>query len=102
MNKPATPSAEELLSRARRLAPGIAARAEQAAAQRDLPRETMAELKEAGLMRLFLPAEWGGYEMYPTVFMDVQNILAEACASTAWVFGVLSVQALVTSLFNKQ
>jgi len=91
---------ESLAARARELVPAIAARAEQASSQCDLHPETIAELKEAGLFRLFVPGQWGGYEADPRVFYEIQNILAGACASTAWVYGVLSVQALVMSLFD--
>jgi 3-hydroxy-9,10-secoandrosta-1,3,5(10)-triene-9,17-dione monooxygenase len=89
------PSLEEFTSRARELAPRIAQRWAAADAARDVPAETMAELLDSGLMRLFQPQRWGGYEADPRAVFAVQNIIAEACPSTAWVYGVLNVQSLL-------
>lgn len=94
------PTPEELLARARELAPRIAERAAEADRTRDIPVETIDELRQAELFRLYQPAAWGGFEMDPRLFFDVQNIIAENCASTAWVYGVLTVQSLVLALFD--
>jgi 3-hydroxy-9,10-secoandrosta-1,3,5(10)-triene-9,17-dione monooxygenase len=96
----ADPTPAELLARVQALAPRIAARAAEADRLRDIPRATIDELRDAGLFRLFQPANWGGLEMDPRVFFDIQNVIAESCASTAWVYGVLSVQSLVLALFD--
>ena len=96
---PARPSAAILLDRARALVPGIAARAGETAQRRDLPPDTIRELRGAGLMRGFQPIEWGGLELDPQVVFDIQNVLAEACASTAWIQTVLSVQAFMLARF---
>jgi 3-hydroxy-9,10-secoandrosta-1,3,5(10)-triene-9,17-dione monooxygenase len=96
------PTRDELLARAQALAPAIAERRDEADRLRDLPAETMAELNQADLMRLFQPARWGGLEADPRTLFAVQNVLAEACPSTAWVFGVLSVQSLVIGRLDEQ
>lgn len=98
----ADPTPEELLGRVHAIAPRIAARAAEADRLRDIPRETIDELRDAGLFRVFQPAIWGGLEADPRAFFDIQNVIAENCASTAWVYGVLSVQSLVLALFEER
>lgn len=89
------PAASELMARARALVPAIAARRDTAREARELPRETIAEIRAAGLFRAFQPRAWGGYELDPRIMLDLENVFAEQCLSTAWVFGVLSVQSFL-------
>jgi 3-hydroxy-9,10-secoandrosta-1,3,5(10)-triene-9,17-dione monooxygenase len=67
--------------------------------RRVLP-QTIAELGEAGLFRVLQPRRWGGYEMDPLVFADIQMALAEGDMSTAWVYGVVGVHAFQMALFD--
>jgi 3-hydroxy-9,10-secoandrosta-1,3,5(10)-triene-9,17-dione monooxygenase len=91
----AAPSGPELIRRAREIAPRLRARQAEADRLRDVPAESMAELSDAGLLRLFQPTKWGGYECDPRVLYAVQSVIAEGCPSTAWVLGVLSVESLL-------
>jgi 3-hydroxy-9,10-secoandrosta-1,3,5(10)-triene-9,17-dione monooxygenase len=45
------------------------------------------------------PKRWGGYEMDPQVFFEIQMALAEGCMSTAWVYGVVGVHPFQLALF---
>ena len=85
----------ELLARASALAPQIGARSAAAHEAAEVPHQTINDITEAGLFRAFQPREWGGLELDPRVMLDLQNVFAEQCLSTAWVFGVLSVQAFL-------
>lgn len=96
----AAPEAEELVQRARALIPGLKSRAEAANASRRLPQDTVRDLHEAGFFRILQPKLWGGYEMDPSVYFDVQMALAEGCMSTAWVFGVIGVHNFQLALFD--
>jgi len=91
---------EVLVQRARELAPRLKARITQGEAARRLPDETIAEMKEAGLFRVLQPKLYGGYEMDPQVFYDVQMALAEGCMSTAWAYGVIGVHNWQIALFD--
>jgi 3-hydroxy-9,10-secoandrosta-1,3,5(10)-triene-9,17-dione monooxygenase len=102
MTRAAVPSPEELLARAQRLAPVLAERAAKAAELRRVPDETIADFRDAGLFRILQPARYGGYELDPQLFFDVQIALACACPSSAWVFGVLGVHAWQLALFAEQ
>ncbi|MBY0510715.1 MAG: acyl-CoA dehydrogenase family protein [Rhodospirillaceae bacterium] len=94
-----TPDAATLIARARAMIPALKARAAQAEADRKVPAETIAEMKEAGFFNVLKPRRWGGYEMDPQVFYEVQMALAEGCMSTAWVYGVVGVHPFELGLF---
>ncbi|WP_436278866.1 flavin-dependent monooxygenase [Solimonas aquatica] len=97
MAKPATADADDiptpqlLLQRARALLPALSQRAEQAARQRRVPEQTVEDLRRAGLFRVLQARRYGGYEMPPEVFYEIQMTLARACMSTAWIYGVIAV-----------
>lgn len=93
------PAPEVLLDRARAIASDLPARTAAANARRDLDPAVIAALHEAELFRLLKPRRYGGMEANPALFYDCQNALAERDMSTAWVFGVLSIQAFILSLF---
>jgi 3-hydroxy-9,10-secoandrosta-1,3,5(10)-triene-9,17-dione monooxygenase len=96
------PTGEELVARARALAPRLEARRDEAAALRRLPDATVAEMQEAGLFRVLQPKRWQGCELAPQVFFDIQTILAAACPSTGWVYGVVAVHAWQLALFDNR
>lgn len=96
------PSADELVARAKAMIPALKARAKQCTAQRNVPKESIAEMQEAGFFRILQPKRWGGYEMHPNVFFDVQKALAEGCMSTGWMYGVLGCHPYELALFHDE
>ncbi len=94
--------AASLRERARTMVPTIASRAALCEQQRFVPRETIAEFKQAGLFRIIQPRRYGGYELHPNVFFDVQMTLAEGCMSTGWVYGVVGVHNWQLGLFDQR
>ena len=84
------------------LAEKIGTRAVATDKARDVPASSINELQSAGLLRLLQPAKWGGYEVEPGVFFDVQNAIAEKCGSTGWVYGVLCVETFMVALFSER
>jgi alkylation response protein AidB-like acyl-CoA dehydrogenase len=74
----------EHVERARRLAPEIAACADQIEAERRLPAPLLAALVESGLFRLLLPRSLEGAEVDPVTFVRVIEEIARVDASTAW------------------
>jgi alkylation response protein AidB-like acyl-CoA dehydrogenase len=79
-----TLGAEEILERARALAPAIAARGDEIAKLRRLPADLVADLKTAGVFRMPMPAAWGGPEMSPRAQNEVVETLSAADASVGW------------------
>jgi 3-hydroxy-9,10-secoandrosta-1,3,5(10)-triene-9,17-dione monooxygenase len=95
-----TPTRDELVARARAMIPTLKARAKQCVVDRNVPAETIAEFKEAGFFKILQPKRYGGYEMHPNVFFDVQKLLAEGCMSTGWMFGVVGCHPYELALFD--
>jgi 3-hydroxy-9,10-secoandrosta-1,3,5(10)-triene-9,17-dione monooxygenase len=96
------PRGDELVARAQAMIPTLKQRARQCIAARNVPAETIAEMKEAGFFRILQPKRWGGYEMHPNVFYDVQKAIAEGCMSTGWVYGVLGCHPFELALFDNK
>ncbi|MBS0474282.1 MAG: flavin-dependent monooxygenase [Proteobacteria bacterium] len=96
------PTAEKLISRARAMIPVLRQRAAACVAGRDVPAESIAEFQEAGFFRILQPRRWGGFEMHPNVFYDVQRALAEGCMSSGWMYGVVGCHPYEIALFHEQ
>jgi 3-hydroxy-9,10-secoandrosta-1,3,5(10)-triene-9,17-dione monooxygenase len=77
-------------ARARALVPVLAARQAAATAARNVPRETIDDYHRADILRLLQPRRFGGEQASVGVFLEIVDILAEGCASSAWVYGVLA------------
>lgn len=93
------PEPATLVARARAMIPALKARAAQGEADRKIPDDTIREFKEAGFFDILKPKRWGGFEMEPQVFYEVQMAIAEGCMSSAWVLGVVGVHPLQLGLF---
>lgn len=94
------PSPAELINRAREMLPVLKTRARHAIAERDVPAATVAEMIEAGFFRVLQPKRYGGYEMHPNTFFEIQKQLAEGCMSTGWIYGVLGCHPFQLALFD--
>jgi 3-hydroxy-9,10-secoandrosta-1,3,5(10)-triene-9,17-dione monooxygenase len=99
-NRLDAPSAAELVERARLMIPVLQSRSVRARQERRIPQESIAEMQAAGFFRILQPRRWGGYEMEPNVFFDVQKLLAQGCMSTGWVFGVVGGHPYELALFH--
>ncbi|AOL07048.1 MULTISPECIES: acyl-CoA dehydrogenase family protein [Burkholderia] len=94
--------AATLIARAEALAPTLAGRAAQADAQGRIPAETIADMQAAGFFKVLQPKRYGGYELDPQAFFDIQMALARGCMSTAWVYGVVGVHNWQLALFDER
>ena len=81
---------DDMLERARRLAPAIAARAEECERLRRMPDVTERDLHETGLFRIMQPARVGGAELDLGLLVEVCAEIARVCPSTAWNIGNLA------------
>lgn len=89
----------DFVARARALQATLLERAAETEKLRRIPDATIADFQTAGFFRMLQPARWGGYEVDPAVFFEVQIAIAAACASSAWVLGVVGVHAWQLALF---
>src|ERR1700743_2985742 len=94
MNKP---DGLGLAERARALQPLIAREADEIERTRRLTPAVTAALIENELYRALLPRSVGGHEVPLETFMQMQEEIAKADASTAWCLGQCSVCALTAA-----
>lgn len=97
-----TAEAQELVDRARTLVPQLLERANDTDKNGIVPQESVDAIQKADLFRVLQPKRWGGHEMDPRVFYQIQMTLAEGCMSTAWIYGVIGVHYWQLSLFPEQ
>lgn len=93
---------QQLRDSAEAMLPALRARTNETSELGRLPDATIAEMQEAGFFRIMQPASYGGFELDPHDFFDVQMKLAEGCMSTAWVLGVVAIHSWQLGLFPKQ
>jgi 3-hydroxy-9,10-secoandrosta-1,3,5(10)-triene-9,17-dione monooxygenase len=93
---------DKAISLARELAPAIAQRAEDAEAERCLPEETIQEIIDAGLIRLLVPARWGGHELSFAAHVDSTIEIAKADASTGWCYSFFVMHNWMLAQFSEQ
>src|SRR6185437_10397522 len=80
----------DLVERARALAPLIVREADEIERTRRLTPAVTQALIENGLYRALLPKSFGGIEASLEAFMQMQEEVAKADASTAWCLGQCS------------
>jgi 3-hydroxy-9,10-secoandrosta-1,3,5(10)-triene-9,17-dione monooxygenase len=90
----------ELIERARALLPALRERQALGDELRRIPDETIADFKAARFFDMLKPSRFGGLEVDPKTFFDVQTTIATACPSSAWVLGVVAVHAWQLALFT--
>lgn len=90
----------KLIDAARSLIPTLKEIAAQQEGEAKVADTLISHLKQAGLFRILQPRRWGGYELNPGVFSEVQMTLAEGDMSTAWVYGVMGVHNFQMALFD--
>ena len=64
--------------------------------------DVVAAIKATGMMRAFLPGQWGGLEATPQEFFQALISIAERDMSTAWITGIISVHAYQLAIMNEQ
>lgn len=85
----AAPSYEEMVRRARDLAPALRDRAAEAEQLRRVPDATIADLRATGLFKAYRPMRYGGAEIPFRGMVELGAWLASGCASTSWVYNNL-------------
>ena len=91
-----------LIEAARAMQPLLRARAAKADQLRRVPDETIRDFHRTGLFRMFQPFRVGGYELDPTIYMDVCAEIAKACASSSWVLSNLAIHHHFMALWSEQ
>src|SRR5277367_5125454 len=91
-----------MLERARVLIPLLAERAPVAAAQRQVPAETIAEYRAAGILRILQPRRFGGMQGRFSLFSRIVEEFTHGCASSDWVYAVLAEHQWIVAQYPEQ
>jgi 3-hydroxy-9,10-secoandrosta-1,3,5(10)-triene-9,17-dione monooxygenase len=93
---------DEAVRRARALAPTLRERADRAESERQMEKDTLADLHRAGLFRFHQPRRWGGMELPFVAIFDVPFEIARGCASTAWNVANLGIHHWMLALYDER
>ncbi|MCV7065443.1 acyl-CoA dehydrogenase family protein [Mycolicibacterium farcinogenes] len=93
------PTAEELVARAADLVPTLQARQAEVDASCRISDDTIADLTAAGMFRLAVPRDFGGYALRMSEYVDVMAELAKGCPATAWVTAIGNSSAYQVGVF---
>jgi alkylation response protein AidB-like acyl-CoA dehydrogenase len=93
-------TAIDLVERARALAPLIRQQSDEIEKTRRLTRPVVDALIDNGMYRALLPKSLGGAEVPLMTFMQMQEEVAKADASTAWCLGQCSVCAVISAYLD--
>ena len=77
--------AREVLDRVNALGPILRARAAETEKLRRMRPDTLRDLTEAGVLRLTVPADVGGYEADDELVIEVLAQISRGCPSTGWI-----------------
>lgn len=93
---------EMLVGRARELHPLLARNADEAERRGELPEETLRALVDAGVLRIFVPRRFGGYEAgHRTYFEVVRELGRSGCGSSAWYGFILNMDDWLTGVLHE-
>ena len=96
------PTRKEIVQSAKDLVSSLRERAIETENNRELLPETIRDLKEAGIHKIFTPRRYGGYEMDWGVHVDVSRELGRGCGSTSWVSSVVYCHTWLLARFSPE
>jgi len=91
----------DLRQAAVQLVPQLRERAAEAERARKLPPASLADLRELGLFRAFVPRIYGGDQRTLAQVLDAMTELAVGCASTAWVGCIAAIHNIAVCWLDK-
>ena len=90
---------ETLVARARELGPILGKRAQETEELRQLPEETYAAFKQAGLLRSLVPTRYGGYDLEFRSVIEIAREVGEHCGSSAWCLAIATLHNWMVTNF---
>lgn len=92
----------EVVRRVEEMAAQIAAAAPETERGGKLSDQSVKLVRQAGVMRLLQPADFGGYAAHPRDFAEAVMAVAQRCGSTGWVCGVGGVHPWEMALMDRK
>jgi 3-hydroxy-9,10-secoandrosta-1,3,5(10)-triene-9,17-dione monooxygenase len=96
------PAAEEVLSRVNALVPLLRLRARETEQLRRMHPDSMRDLAEAGVFKLTMPTDAGGYEANEFIVTEVLAQVARGCPSTSWICAIMLSMHMVPALMSDE
>ena len=93
---------KELVRRAQDLVPALVERAFQTEQSRQIPDETIRDLKAGDLVRAAQPERFGGLGLDFDVTFDVASELGRGCGSTAWCYSIWASHNWIVGMFSER
>ncbi|MFB4315294.1 acyl-CoA dehydrogenase family protein [Actinomadura sp. 21ATH] len=93
---------DEIVRRARELAPVLAERAAAAEEARRLPDATIADLADAGLFGMLVPERFGGAGLGLEPMVAACREIGTGCASTGWLSVIYTLHNWILALFPEE
>lgn len=94
--------AHEVAHRVEEISARLAATAEESERLGKLADESVKLVREAGVMRLLQPTDFGGYAAHPADFAEAVMAVSRICGSTGWVCGVGGVHPWEMALMDRR
>lgn len=88
---------EELVKRANELIPALRERAEETEELGRMPDATIEDLKREGIVKVFQPQVYNGYQQNMRTFIEVVTEIARGCGSTAWFVSLTNIRGYMAS-----
>ncbi|WP_068270602.1 acyl-CoA dehydrogenase family protein [Aldersonia kunmingensis] len=92
----------QVLERVEEVAAKLASTAEETEGLGKLCDESVALIRQAGVMRMLQPTDFGGYAAHPRDFAESVMAVAAQCGSTGWVCGVGGVHPWEMALMDRR
>ncbi|MBJ7904121.1 acyl-CoA dehydrogenase family protein [Streptomyces sp. NPDC003656] len=99
MPHPTAPTRDELVDTAAKLVPLLRSRALWIDEHRRLPQDVVTAVEESGLLRMQIPAQYGGYESDARAFVDVLGEIAKGNSSAAFCLSVYAALGWMAALW---
>ncbi|MFJ6539436.1 acyl-CoA dehydrogenase family protein [Streptomyces sp. NPDC091385] len=99
MPHPTAPTRDELVDTAAKLVPLLRSRALWIDEHRRLPQDVVTAVEDSGLLRMQIPAQYGGYESDARAFVDVLGEIAKGNSSAAFCLSVYAALGWMAALW---
>lgn len=92
----------EVIDRIRAAAPTLTAEAAESDRIGKLTATAATALRDTGVVRLYQPREWSGYEAHPCEFIEAAMAVAAAYPSAGWITGVVGVHPWEIAMMDER
>jgi alkylation response protein AidB-like acyl-CoA dehydrogenase len=97
-----TQTRNRMVEQARELVPALRERRSETDALRSLPKASVQDILDLGIVGVAAPAELGGGDLGADVILDVAFELGRGCGATAWCAGNWAVHSVFAAMFSAQ